>query len=169
MVTKKDKALIDSYKQRLKQLEGDNSQEAARSRKTLEWALKKESAVLARKKAEQRRFLTVLDGMLGNVREAEKIFSADGFAESVLEEIERLNTEEPPDDPNKERQSDIPDAATLLEQFLSGVSNDGARAERSISQAKQQTAKKPSAGKKRSRTASADDDAAGGTGSDWRK
>ncbi len=169
MVTKKDKALIDTYKQRLKQLEGDNSQEAARSRKTLEWALKKESAVLARKKAEQRRFLTVLDGMLSNVREAEKIFSADGFAESVLEEIERLSTEEPPDDPNKERQSDIPDVATLLEQFLSGVSNDGARAERSTSEAKQQTAKKPSAGKNRARTASADDDAAGGTGSDRRK
>ncbi len=165
MVTKKDKALIDSYKHRLKELEGDNSQEAAKSRKTLEWALKKESAVLERKKAEQRRFMTVLDSMLSNVREAEKVFSANGFAESVLEEIEGLSADEPPEDPDKNDRNDITSAAELLEQFLSGVIDDGARADWSTPESKQQAAERLSAGKKRARSASTDADASGGAGS----
>lgn len=165
MVTQKDKALIDSYKQRLKELEGDNSQQACRSRKTLEWALKKESAVLERKKSEQRRFLTVLNGMLANVNEAEKIFSADGFAESVLEEIELLLADDPPEDPTRDRANDVPSGVEILDDYISGVMDGDQGAGWEASETQQQArAKKPSARKKRTKQTTADADAAGSAG-----
>jgi len=169
MVTKKDQVLIDSYKQRLKELEGDNSQEACKSRKTLEWALKKENAVLERKKAEQRKFLTVLNGMLTNVKEAEKLFSADGFAESVLEEIESLYADVPPDDNNRDRLNDITSGMEILSDFIAGVIGDGARAERKSSQTEQQAhSEKTATRKKRSKQTAADANDAGSAGNERR-
>lgn len=163
LVTKKDEELIDSYKQRLKVLEGDNSQEASKSRKTLEWALKKESAVLERKKIEQRRFLTVLDGMLSNVKEAEKIFSADGFVESVLEELETLISDDPPEDPKKDMFDEHVGGLDLIADFLTEVmGSEHGKDQFGAKEQPQASTKTTSSGEESAEPTAADTHASGG-------
>lgn len=96
--TDSDKALIRRYKQRLKALEQDNSADAQSERQSVGSALKKAEAVLERKEAEKRKFLTKLTEMQNNAREAERLFTAEGFAETIIEEIEEMQTAAPPDD-----------------------------------------------------------------------
>ncbi|MBP1544143.1 MAG: hypothetical protein J6A16_08600 [Oscillospiraceae bacterium] len=163
LVTEKDEALIDSYKQRLKALEGDNSQEASKSRKTLEWALKKESAVLERKKTEQRRFLTVLDGMLSNVKDAEKMFSADGFAESVIEEIEELLSDDPPEDQDRNESDDLVGGADLIADFLTEVmGSEHGKDQFGAKEQPQASTKTTSSGEESAEPTAADTNASGG-------
>lgn len=115
-----DKKLITQYRQRLRQLEGDSSPEAAGSAKLLRAALTKQNALLRRKQQEQRDFLTVLDRITGNVREAEKLFSSDGFAEQAAVEAEELAADVPPDDNNGRRRA-AGNIAEAVAGFLSGL------------------------------------------------
>lgn len=115
-----DKKLITQYRQRLRQLEGDSSPEAASSAKLLRAALTKQNALLRRKQQEQRDFLTVLDRITGSVREAEKLFSSDGFAEQAAVEAEELAADIPPDDNNGRRRA-AGDIAAAVAEFLSGL------------------------------------------------
>ncbi len=96
--TESDKRLIKQYKSRLVQLEGDSSPQARGSARLLSSALIKQNAVLKKKQQEQRDFLTMLDRITGNVREAEKLFRSDGFAETAAQEAEELSADVPPDD-----------------------------------------------------------------------
>lgn len=105
LCTQSDKSLIERYKSRLKELENDKSPGAAQDRQSLSSALKKAEAVLNKKEAEKRNFLTQLTGMQNNAREAEKLFSSDGFAETVLEEIEERQSDTPPDNNKRRRKS----------------------------------------------------------------
>lgn len=93
-----DKALIQKYRQQIKALEQDNSPEAEAERQSVGSALRKAEAVLERKETEKRKFLTKLTEMQNNAREAEKLFTAEGFAETVIEEIEEMQSDVPPDD-----------------------------------------------------------------------
>lgn len=117
MITDKDSKLIEKYKDSIKQLEGDNSPQALNTRRSLEWALKKEASVLQRKKTEQQRFMTLLNRIRSNVNEAEKLFSSDGFAESIIEELDSTVPDLPPDDSGK-KDSGIPTAAELISEVL---------------------------------------------------
>jgi hypothetical protein len=99
--TQNEDALIARYKAELKALEGDDS--ALSERKAVEEELNKAAAVKQRKIAEQRKFLTRLDRIQNNVREAEKLFSSDGFADSVIEELERDNADEGDDNNGNNR------------------------------------------------------------------
>lgn len=103
--TDSDKALINKYKSRLKTLENDKSADAAQERQSISSALKKAEAILNKKEAEKRNFLTQLSKMQNNAREAEKLFSSEGFAETVLEEIESGQNDVPPDDNRRRRRS----------------------------------------------------------------
>lgn len=105
LCTDSDKALISRYKGQLKALENDKSPQAALERQSVSSALKKAEAVLNKKEAEKRNFLTQLAEMQNNAREAEKIFSADDFAETVLEEIEAAQSDTPPDGNRRRRKS----------------------------------------------------------------
>lgn len=91
-----DKALIEKYRAEIKALEGNNSPEALQQKQCLEAALKKETAVLNCKMTEQRKFLTLLEEMESNARYAEKMFSSDGFAEEITEEINEKQNDTPP-------------------------------------------------------------------------
>ena len=184
MVTAKDKALIKSYKTQLKALQGDNSQQAAQSRRTIEWALKKETAVLERKMAEQRRFLTVLNKIQSNVHEAEKLFSSDGFAESIAEELLLGGMDIPPEDDGSGRRNE-PNGLDVLsalvaeligsvgseEKPLTGdestseeLNDDAAAAEPNAQKQQKRAAKKASGAKEKPQSVDADV-AGGGTGS----
>ena len=93
----RDRELIAQYKAQLHDLEANTSPQGMMQKKALESALKKAVAVKERKEAQQRRFLTVLSQITANVKEAEKIFSSDGFVDRFLEELDKL-PDTPPDD-----------------------------------------------------------------------
>lgn len=95
-----DKALIKKYSEKIKQLENNNTPEGLMEKKSLESALKKARSVLDRKQSEQRNFLTQLNMIQSRAREAERLFTSEGFAETVTEEIEADAASEPPDDKN---------------------------------------------------------------------
>lgn len=151
MVTKKDKALVDDLRQQIKALEGDSSSQALEKRKTLEDALKKETAVLERKSAEQRKFMTVLNQIQANVADAERIFSADGFAQALAEEIEQLSDDAPPDDGKRRRRTLEDDllAVTLSEVVSSLVG--GAKEKENAASTSERGAEKPKAKKRTSK------------------
>ena len=94
--TESDKTLIQQYKSRIKTLENDNSDEAVQEKQSIGSALKKAEAVLERKETEKRKFLTKLSEMQNNAKEAEKLFSSEGFAETIQEEIESMQPADPP-------------------------------------------------------------------------
>ena len=96
--TRGDKAIIERYSQRIKELENDSSQQSQAEKKSLKSALNKAQGVLDRKRNEQRKFLTQLDLMQNRAREAERMFASDGFADAVVEEVEALSAAPPPDD-----------------------------------------------------------------------
>lgn len=96
--TRGDKALIERYSEKIKQLEGDGSPRTIAERKSLESALNKAQSVLDRKQAEQRRFLTQLELMQSRAREAEQLFTSESFVDTVIEESEALSEASPPDD-----------------------------------------------------------------------
>ena len=123
LVTRNDKELLDRYNTQLKALEGDLSPGGIEKRRALEWARDRQSAMLKRKASEQRRLLTILTRAQANVREAEKLFSSDGFAESVLEEIDRLAEDIPPEDNNNRSGID------MLDDFLEGVIDNAAQSD----------------------------------------
>ena len=141
LVTAKDKAQLSEYNSQLKALEGDNSPDGIQRRRTLEWARDRQKAMLERKAAEQRRLLTVLTSAQANVKAAEKLFSSDGFAESVVEEIDRLQEDIPPDDNNNRSGLD------MLIDFLAWVTGNGEQADIAKPQteqgAEQQNAQRP--------------------------
>lgn len=112
-----DEMLIERYKAQLKQLEGDDSPEAVEKRKNVDSALKKATAVKQRKLSEQRKFLTKLSQINSNVREAERIFSADGFVDSFLEELFSGLDTPPEDDGDKRRTLD----GSVLEETLDAL------------------------------------------------
>lgn len=95
-----DKALIKKYSEQIKLLENTNTSEALMEKKSLESALKKARSVLDRKRSEQRNFLTQLNLIQSRAREAERLFTSEGFVETVTEEIEAAAVSEPPDDRN---------------------------------------------------------------------
>lgn len=97
MVTDSDKRQIAEYKSRLKALEGCTSPNGQRAAKLLRTALTKQTAVMRRKQAEQRKFMTLLGRVQSNAQEAERLFSSDGFAQSVLEEAVSLMEDIPPE------------------------------------------------------------------------
>ena len=103
--TQSDKALIEKYSTQIKLLENDDSPEARMERSSLEWALKKAQGVLNRKQSEQRNFLTLLNLMQNRAREAERLFTSEGFAETVAEEIEIVMAEPPDDGSGRKRRS----------------------------------------------------------------
>lgn len=109
-----DEILIEQYKAQLKQLEGDNSPEAVMKRKNADSALKKATAVKQRKIAEQRKFLTKLSQINSNIREAERVFSADDFVDSLLDELFNGLDNPPDDDGDKRRTLD----GSVLEEML---------------------------------------------------
>lgn len=156
MATAEDRAQIKACRQQLKALQGDNSPDAAQRRKTLEWALTKQTAVLERKMAEQRRFMTVLNRVCSNVGEAERLFSSDGFAEDIAEELKRSTAGDPPEDDGRNN------AAELISVFLSEVLDNDADAAEPDAEKQQEPAEKAErAGKAQPADA---DGAGGGTG-----
>ena len=85
-----DTRLIAEYRGRLKALENDSSPEGLRQKKTLDSALRKAVAVKERKIVEQKRFKALLSRITANVAEAERMFSADGFAEELAAELREM-------------------------------------------------------------------------------
>ncbi len=92
--TRNEELLIERYALRLKALEGNGSEEALSERRAIEQELNKAIAVKQRKISEQRKFLTRLDRIQNNVRKAEKLFSSDGFADRIIEELETENDDD---------------------------------------------------------------------------
>ncbi len=82
--------MIAEYRDGLKALENDRTPEGLAQRKALDSALRKAVAVKERKLAEQQKFKTALARITANVAEAEKMFSADGFADEVLAELREM-------------------------------------------------------------------------------
>lgn len=119
-----DRRLIEGYRAKLKAIEGDSSPEASRERRTLSSALKKAEAVMERKNSEKRRFLTAIARIQSNVKEAEKMFSSDGFAEEVMAEL-RKEPELPPDDGNNKRRT-LEDSilGEVLDAIFGGADDD---------------------------------------------
>ena len=81
--------IISGCQSRLKSLDGDYSPYAVEMRKTLKSAIRKASAVKERKVSEQRELLTKLTDIQNNVKEAEKMFSSDGYAAALTEQLQR--------------------------------------------------------------------------------
>ena len=79
-----------SCKSRLKEFENSKNPKSENAARLLRAAVIKHTAVLRRKEEQQRNFLTKLNEINSNVREAEKLFSSDGFAEQALREAEEL-------------------------------------------------------------------------------
>lgn len=117
--TDEDDALISKYRADLKQLGDDSTAEGLAKRRVLGSALKKAEAVKERKESEQRKFLTRLEEMLNNAREAEKMFLSDEFLSEVEESV-KLSFDTPPDDNNRNILGDVLlGAATLLSEEVS--------------------------------------------------
>ncbi|MGN0650991.1 MAG: hypothetical protein ACI4KM_11180 [Oscillospiraceae bacterium] len=111
--TDEDDALIAKYSAELKQLGNDSTPEGLSKRRVFDAALKKAEAVKSRKLSEQRKFLTKLEEMLNNAREAEKMFLSDEFL-SEAEEAVRLAYDTPPEDNNRNILGDILLGAAML-------------------------------------------------------
>ena len=120
--TDDDKRLLLSCKSRLKELENSKNPKSENSARLLRAAVIKHTAVLRRKEEQQRNFLTKLNEINSNVREAEKLFSSDGFAEQALREAEELMEGTPPDD-DKRRKASF-EAALAVADFFSGLRGD---------------------------------------------
>ena len=120
--TDDDKRLLMSCKSRLKELENSKNPKSENSARLLRAAVIKHTAVLRRKEEQQRNFLTKLNEINSNVREAEKLFSSDGFAEQALREAEELMEGTPPDD-DKRRKASF-EAASAVADFFSGLRGD---------------------------------------------
>ena len=120
--TDDDKRLLQSCKSRLKELENSKEPSSAEAARLLRAAVIKQTAVLRRKEEQQRNFLTKLNEINSNVREAEKLFSSDGFAEQALREAEELMEGTPPDD-DKRRKAAF-EAASAVADFFSGLRGD---------------------------------------------
>lgn len=115
--TEEDRAAISACRARLKELEGGTK--SPQTARILQSALVKQTAVLRRKEEQKRAFLTKLNEISSNVREAEKLFSSAGFAEQALNDAEKLLADEPPDD-NKRRIA-ASEIANAVSDFLSGM------------------------------------------------
>lgn len=111
--TDEDDALITKYRAELKQLGNDSTPEGLSKRRVLGFALKKAEAVKERKVSEQRKFLTRLEEMLSNAREAERMFLSDEFL-SEAEESVRMAYDTPPDDNNRNILGDVLLGAAML-------------------------------------------------------
>ena len=120
--TDDDKRLLQSCKSRLKELEKSKEPSSAEAARFLRAAVIKQTAVLRRKEEQQRNFLTKLNEINSNVREAEKMFSSDGFPEQALREAEELMEGTPPDD-DKRRKAAF-EAASAVADFFSGLRGD---------------------------------------------
>ena len=120
--TDDDKRLLLSCKSRLKELENSKNLKSENAARLLRAAVIKHTAVLRRKEEQQRNFLTKLNEINSNVREAEKLFSSDGFAEQALREAEELIEGTPPDD-DKRRKASF-EAASAVADFFSGLRGD---------------------------------------------
>ena len=120
--TDDDKRILQSCKSRLKELENSKEPSSAEAARLLRAAVIKQTAVLRRKEEQQRNFLTKLNEINSNVREAEKLFSSDGFAEQALREAEELMEGTPPDD-DKRRKAAF-EAASAVADFFSGLRGD---------------------------------------------
>lgn len=105
MNIEEDEALVAKYKAELKQLGDDSTAEGLAKRRVLGSALKKAEAVQERKLSEQRKFLTRLDEMLNNAREAEKMFLSDDFLAEAAECVS-MAYDNPPDDGDNRRRAD---------------------------------------------------------------
>ncbi len=126
MVTADDKRQIADYRTRLKALEGGKTPGEQRAAKLLRSALTKQTAVMRRKQAEQRKFMTVLGRIQSNAQEAERLFSSDGFAETVLEDALSLLEDIPPEgggDKLRSLSEQIAEAVTDLFTGLGGAAD----------------------------------------------
>lgn len=117
-----DRLMIRSCRERLRALENSSDPAAMRTSRLLRSALIKQTAVLRRKEEQQRNFLTKLNEINSNVREAEKLFSTEGFAQQALCEAEELIGDDPPDD-GKWRRTAF-EAASEIAEFISGLRGD---------------------------------------------
>ena len=126
MVTADDKRQIADYRTRLKALEGGKTPGEQRAAKLLRSALTKQTAVMRRKQAEQRKFMTLLGRIQSNAQEAERLFSSDGFAETVLEDALSLLEDIPPEgggDKLRSLSEQIAEAVTDLFTGLGGAAD----------------------------------------------
>lgn len=121
--TESDKKLIVQYKERLKQLEGDSDSKSDGMAKLLQSAITKQTAILNKKRQEQRDFLTMIDRITSNLNEAEKLFKSDGFVEQALKDAEELSDELPPDD-DKNRRNAAQSVAEAVADFFNGMRGD---------------------------------------------
>lgn len=103
MRLKEDDAFIARCKTRLKELDGDVSQQALTERQAVNAALTKAQAVRGQKKAQQRSFLTKLAEMRANAARAEELFSSDGFAEYIAQRVSGAHTADDPPDKRRRR------------------------------------------------------------------
>lgn len=103
MRLKEDDAFIARCQTRLKELDGDTSQQALTERQAVNAALTKAQAVRAQKKAQQRGFLTKLAEMRANAARAEELFSSDGFAEYIAQRVSGAHTADDPPDKRRRR------------------------------------------------------------------
>lgn len=103
MRLKEDDAFIARCKTRLKELDGDVSQQALTERQAVNAALTKAQAVRGQKKAQQRSFLTKLAEMRANAARAEELFSSDGFAQYIAQRVSGARTADDPPDKRRRR------------------------------------------------------------------
>lgn len=103
--TESDKKLIVQYKERLKTLESNGDAKSGGTVKLLQSAIIKQTAILNKKMQEQRDFLTVIDRISANLKEAEKLFKSEGFAQQALKDAEELSNDLPPDDDKNRRKA----------------------------------------------------------------
>ncbi len=96
-----DTRLIAEYREQLKELENNSSPEGLRQKKALDSALRKAVAVKERKIIEQKRFKALISRITANVAEAEKMFSADGFAEEIAADLKEMPDLPDGEDPNR--------------------------------------------------------------------
>lgn len=132
MDIRKDERLLSQYKERLKALEGDTSQEGIKTAQLLRAAAVKQTAVLQQKRQEQRNFLTVLDRISNNVKEAEKLFANDIPAEDIVEQVEQLVNSFPSDDDNNKNNSAEEIAQAVADFFTEIRGEDSVGTDREI-------------------------------------
>ncbi len=120
--TEDDKASINRCRARLKELENCGDTASRQTSRLLRSALVKQTAVLRRKEEQKRCFLTKLNEISRNVREAEKLFSSDGFAEQALDDAAELMEDIPPDDGRRRKAAF--DVASAVADFISGLGGE---------------------------------------------
>lgn len=121
--TDSDKKLIVQYKERLKQLEDNGTSKSDGTVKLLQSAITKQTAILNKKRQQQRDFLTVINRITSNLNEAEKLFRSDGFAEQALKDAEELSDDLPPDD-DKNRRKAAQSVAEAVAEFFDEMRGD---------------------------------------------